>query len=118
MTGGAGSLDELARRIEGSGVTANCLHPGFVATDIGTTHGVVPGLVWKAITRFAAISPEEGAKTSIHLASSPEVEGVSGKYFDKCRPVRTTPASYDQTAQRRLWEISEELTELRERETA
>ena len=101
---------ELARRIEGSGVTANCLHPGFVATDIGVAHGVVPGPIWALITRVAAISPGDGAKTSIHLAGSPEVAGVSGKYFDKCRPVRSSTASYDRDTQRRLWDISADLT--------
>ena len=103
---------ELARRLDGSDVTANCLHPGFVATDIGTAHGVVPGLVWSLMTRVAAISPEDGAKTSIHLAGAPEVAGLSGKYFDKCRPVRSSPASYDRNTACRLWDISAELTSL------
>ena len=103
---------ELARRLDGSGVTANCLHPGFVATDIGTAHGVVPGLVWALITRVAAISPEDGAKTSLHLAGSPAVAGVTGTYFDKCHAVRSSPASYDRDAARRLWDVSAELTGL------
>jgi NAD(P)-dependent dehydrogenase (short-subunit alcohol dehydrogenase family) len=101
---------ELARRIAGSGVTANCLHPGFVATDIGPAHGVVPGIVWRLVTRVAAIPPEEGAETSIHVAGAPDLEGVSGRYFDKCRPVASSPTSRDRDLQRRLWDISAELT--------
>jgi NAD(P)-dependent dehydrogenase (short-subunit alcohol dehydrogenase family) len=101
---------ELARRIEGSGVTANCLHPGFVATEIGPAHGVVPGLVWTLVTKVAALPPEEGAKTSIHAAAAPELEGVNGKYFDKCRPVASSQASHDRETQRRLWDMSAELT--------
>jgi NAD(P)-dependent dehydrogenase (short-subunit alcohol dehydrogenase family) len=103
---------ELARRIDGSGVTANCLHPGFVATEIGTAHGVVPGLVWGLITRIAAITPEEGARTPVYLASSPEIEGVSGKYFDRCRPTPSSHASHDRETARRLWDISADLTGL------
>ncbi len=75
---------ELARRLEGRAITANCLHPGFVATDIGSRHGFVPKILW-SIGKLYAISPDEGARTSVFLASSVEVEGVSGKYFTNCR---------------------------------
>lgn len=103
---------ELARRLQGTGVTANCLHPGFVATNIGQ-NGV--GSVGRSIVKNISslgISPEEGAKTSIYLASSPEIEGVTGKYFVKSIPVRSAPISYDQTLQRQLWEESTKLVNL------
>ena len=106
---------ELARRLQGTGVTANCLHPGFVATNIGQ-NGV--GKVGRSIVKFIfsrlGISPEEGAKTSIYLASSPEIEGVTGKYFAKSIPVRSAPISYDETLQRQLWEESMKLVNLQD----
>jgi len=103
---------ELARRLQGTGVTANCLHPGFVATNIGQ-NGV--GSVGRSITKLifsTGISPEEGAKTSIYLATSPEIEGVTGKYFAKSIPIRSAPISYDETLQRQLWEESAKLVNL------
>jgi retinol dehydrogenase-12 len=99
---------ELARRLEGSGVTANALHPGFVASNFGRSNGGVWGMFMPLVQLFA-ITPQRGAETSIYLASSPAVEGVSGQYFDKQRPVKSSPASYDVAAQRRLWEVSEQL---------
>jgi NAD(P)-dependent dehydrogenase (short-subunit alcohol dehydrogenase family) len=97
---------ELARRLEGTGVTANALHPGFVATGFGHNgRGATKAMIGFA-QRFMAISPEEGAKTSIYLASSPEVEGVTGKYFVKCKPVQSSPASYRLDDMRRLWDLS------------
>jgi retinol dehydrogenase-12 len=102
---------ELARRLEGSGVTANALHPGFVATNmIASNMGNI-----QLFARFAylfAVTPEEGAQTSIYLASSPEVEGVSGKYFYKCKPERSAPQSFDEEVEHRLWEFSAKLTAL------
>jgi NAD(P)-dependent dehydrogenase (short-subunit alcohol dehydrogenase family) len=103
---------ELARRLEATGgtrVTANALHPGFVATDIGVANGFLAGIVWRAVA-LAAITPEQGARTSIHLASAPEVDGVSGQYFVKTRPERSSDVSYDREAATRLWDISAELT--------
>jgi len=103
---------ELARRLEatgGTGVTANALHPGFVATDIGVANGLLAGIVWRAVS-LAAITPEEGARTSIHLASAPEVDGISGQYFVKTRPERSSEVSCDREAATRLWDISAELT--------
>ena len=100
---------ELARRLQGTSVTANCLHPGFVATNFGqsSTAPVIRTAV-KFISRFGT-SPEEGAKTSIYLASSPEVEGVTGKYFVKSIPKRSAAISYDESLQRQLWEQSAKL---------
>ena len=104
---------ELARRLQGAGVTANCLHPGFVATNIGQNGvGSVGRSIVKLIFSRLGISPEEGAKTSIYLASSPEIEGVTGKYFLKSIPVRSAPISYDETLQRQLWEESAKLVNL------
>ncbi len=103
---------ELARMLQGTSVTANCLHPGFVATNFGQNGaGSVGRGIVKLISRLG-ISPEEGAKTSIYLASSPEIEGVTGKYFIKSIPVRSAPISYDETLQRQLWEVSAKLVNL------
>src|SRR5256714_8787580 len=104
---------ELARRLQGTGVTANCLHPGFVATNIGQNGvGSVGRSIVKLIFSRLGISPEEGAKTSIYLASSPEIEGVTGKYFAKSIPVRSAPISYDETLQGQLWDESVKLVNL------
>ncbi len=101
----------LARRLEGTRVTANALHPGVVATGFGRND---PGwLRWGV--RIAApfmLSAEKGARTSLHVAASPELEGVSGRYFANERPVRSSEASYDVAAQERLWEASERLVGL------
>ncbi len=100
---------ELARRLQGTGVTANCLHPGFVATHFGQ-RDVAPAvrLFVKVIGGFGT-SPEKGAKTSIYLACSPEVEGVTGHYFVKSLPRRSAIISYDESLQRHLWERSAQL---------
>jgi NAD(P)-dependent dehydrogenase (short-subunit alcohol dehydrogenase family) len=100
---------ELAQRLRGTGVTANCLHPGFVATGFGDNNG---GL-WRigiAIGKLvAAIPVERGAETPVYVASSPELDDVTGEYFDKCRErVPEGPAQDDGTAAR-LWDESEKL---------
>jgi len=104
---------ELARRLQGTGVTVNCLHPGFVATNIAQ-RDIAP--VLRSIAGFfiplLGISAEEGAKTSLYLASSPEVEGVTGKYFVKSIPVRSVRTSYNEALQQRLWEESAKLVHL------
>src|SRR5205085_10795931 len=103
---------ELARRLQGTGVTANCLHPGFVATHFGQSGaGPAFGLLVKVIGSFGT-SPQEGAKTSIYLASSPEVEGVTGQYFVKSIPKRSAAISYEESLQRHLWEQSAKLVNL------
>jgi NAD(P)-dependent dehydrogenase (short-subunit alcohol dehydrogenase family) len=99
----------LARRLEGTGVTANSLHPGVVASKFGENSKLwfvraIVGL----IKRFA-ITPLQGAQTSIYLATSPQVEGVSGKYFDKKQVAKQNPAATDIAAQEKLWQISEQL---------
>ena len=103
---------ELVRKLQGTGVTANCLHPGFVATHIGQRDvGPAVRLLVKLIGSFGT-SPQEGAKTSIYLASSPDVEGVTGKYFVKSIPRRSASISYDESLQRQLWEQSAKLVNL------
>src|SRR3989475_289985 len=104
---------ELARRLQGTGVTANCLHPGFVASNFGQNGtGPISRAVVNLIFSSFGISPEEGAKTSIFLATSPEVEGVTGKYFVKSIPKRSAPITYDEALQRQLWEESARLVKL------
>jgi NAD(P)-dependent dehydrogenase (short-subunit alcohol dehydrogenase family) len=98
----------LARRLAGTHVTANALHPGAVATNFGQNNAGFMGKLWKLFARFT-LSAEQGAQTSIYLVSSPKVDGVSGKYFDKCKPVRSSGPSNDEVAQERLWAMSEEM---------
>jgi retinol dehydrogenase 12 len=100
---------ELDRRMRGSQVSANALHPGFVATQFAQNNQGWLKPVMKLAGRFA-LSPENGAATSIYLASSPDVRGMSGLYFVSCRPTAADRAAYDQSTARRLWEVSEELT--------
>lgn len=103
---------ELARRLQGMGVTANCLHPGFVATNFGQRGASLPvRLLIKLIARFGT-SSEKGAKTSIYLASSLEVEGLTGQYFAKSIPRRSVPITYDESLQRQLWEQSVKLVNM------
>jgi len=103
---------ELARRLQGTGVTANCLHPGLVATNIAQRDLWPIARTAAKLVLFFGISPEEGAKTSIYLASSPDVEGVTGKYFVKSIPKRSTPISYNESLQQQLWEESAKLVNL------
>ena len=100
---------ELARRLAGSRVTTNAVHPGLVATNIGRNNGFLAWL-FQPLIRFIAKSPKEGAETLIYLASSPEAEGVSGKYFANKRAVRSSANSHDEETARRLWQASAELT--------
>ena len=99
---------ELAERLAGTGVTANCLHPGVVATDFGQKKPGLINVLVKIIRPFL-ITAEKGAATQIHLASSPEVASVTGKYFDKKRAVSSSKESRDVTARKRLWDVSEKL---------
>jgi NAD(P)-dependent dehydrogenase (short-subunit alcohol dehydrogenase family) len=102
----------LARRLAGSGVTANALHPGVVATRIYRSQNRLVNVAAMRVMPVFALSPEKGARTSVYLASSPEVASVSGQYFVKCKPKRSWKTSYDEAAQERLWAISEQLTGL------
>ena len=95
----------LARRLLGTGITANTLHPGVVATEIWRH---VP--ILDLLSRWFMLSPEKGARTTVYLAASPDVATVTGKYFDKCEPKETTPLSRDQALQEKLWSASAALT--------
>lgn len=103
---------ELVRRLGLDGVTFNALHPGHVATDIWRNDFSFIGPALKKVMGFFALTPEQGADNSIFLASSPEISGVSGKYFVKRKPARSSPLSYDQELATSLWEVSAELTSL------
>jgi NAD(P)-dependent dehydrogenase (short-subunit alcohol dehydrogenase family) len=99
---------ELAQRLQGTNVTANCLHPGFVASNFAGNNG------WFVRTAMnfmsGRISVDEGARCSIYLASSPEVQGTSGKYFNfNLKETRSSEESYNQDTAKRLWDVSEKL---------
>jgi NAD(P)-dependent dehydrogenase (short-subunit alcohol dehydrogenase family) len=98
---------ELARRLEGTGVTANCLHPGSVATNLLADFLPTP---LRFVTKIVGVSPEKGAQTPLYLATSPEVEEVTGKYFVNQKPAASSKPSYDRDLARRLWQVSEKLT--------
>lgn len=103
----------LARRLEGTGVTANCLHPGFVRSHFGQNNSFFARTGIALAMRFGnAISVAQGAQTSVHLASAPEVADQTGLYFDECKVVNSSQASYDQPAQEKLWNISAEMVGL------
>jgi len=102
---------ELARRLSGTGVTANCLHPGFVRTGLGRDVTGVAGAIVPLILRLRP-GPPTGARTPVYLASSPEVAGVTGGYFVKCRPAQPSALARDGQAAARMWALSEDLTGL------
>jgi retinol dehydrogenase-14 len=105
---------ELARRLDGTGVTANCLHPGVVATGFGRNQRGLFNVAVRLASPFMWTA-EKGAQSSIFLARDKSVEGVTGKYFDeKSRERRSSHLSYDTKVQRRLWEMSERLTGLKQ----
>lgn len=95
---------ELARRMQGKQVTVNCLHPGAVRTNIWSHAGVFTPLT--LLGSLFMMGPKRGARTSIYLATSPEVEGVTGKYFEKCRPTESSSTSQDPVLACQLWELS------------
>ena len=101
---------ELARRLAGTGVTANSLHPGTVRTGFGTD-GDVSGLFALGIRMGGVFfkSPAQGARTSIHVASAPDLESTTGEYFVSRRVSKPSAAARDDEAARRLWEVSEQL---------
>jgi len=102
---------ELARRLEGSGVTANCLHPGAVSTRLGKNNGSASRIITSLLRPFM-LSPAEGARTSLYLASSPDVSELSGRYFAQMREARCSRAARDPDGARRLWALSAELAGL------
>jgi NAD(P)-dependent dehydrogenase (short-subunit alcohol dehydrogenase family) len=102
---------ELARRLGGSGVTANCCHPGAVATRLGQTDALWTRALGGALRLFL-LTPEQGARTSVWLATAPEVRDTSGRYFARQRELAPARTALDDAAARRLWELSERLTGL------
>ena len=100
---------ELARRLEGTGVTVNCLHPGGIASGLWTNNGPFARFIMKAGTLFLK-TPEQGAQTTIYLASSHEVEGVTGRYYANCKEKTSNKESYDLNVARQLWEVSSRMT--------
>src|ERR1700741_890231 len=101
---------ELARRIEGTGVTANVLHPGFVNTRIGDNVGGISSFIFNLLKFLWARPISRGAETPGYLASSPDVAGISGQYFSDCQIARPSRAAEDDAAARRLWEESVRFT--------
>ena len=108
---------ELAHRLEGSNVTANSLHPGVIRSGFGHTYGGFVSVLIKVARPFL-ITTEKGARTQVYLSSSPVIEGVTGKYFDKCKERSTNKAADEEGAPKRLWDISEEMTGLRSKASA
>ena len=103
----------LADKLKDTQVTVNCLHPGFVKTDIGNkdTQWFVK-IFWTLASRLAGISVESGAQTSVYLASSTEVKGITGKYFEKCKEKEPATLAKDKELQKEVWRVSEQLCPL------
>jgi NAD(P)-dependent dehydrogenase (short-subunit alcohol dehydrogenase family) len=100
---------ELARRLDGTGVTVNVVEPGFVATNLAKNSGSLLYYLGFSLARPLQISAKKGAETPVYLASSDEVAGITGKCFSKLREIRTAQISYDREIQRRLWDVTLEL---------
>ncbi len=105
---------ELARRLAGTGVTANSLHPGNVSTRFASNNASWMGWLTVLFLKCFGVGPADGARTIVYLASSPEVEGMTGRYFYQCQDGDLSPAAQDDQAALRLWEVSEALTGLRD----
>ncbi len=105
---------ELAKRLEGTGVTVNALHPGVISTNLisGRESSLSRGFL-RAISSPFLRSPQKGAEPSVYLASSPEVEGITGKYFDKLREQKSSERSYDEEAGKKLWQVGADLTAMK-----
>jgi len=102
---------ELARRVQARGITANAAHPGPVASNFGRSNRGFFGALFALAGPFM-LTPEKGARTQIWLASSPDVEGVTGKYFAKCREKKPSARALDEATQRRLWDVTAQLVGL------
>jgi NAD(P)-dependent dehydrogenase (short-subunit alcohol dehydrogenase family) len=102
---------ELARRLQGSGITCNAVHPGFTATRMYENSGGIVKL-FSPLIRLMGRSAEEGANTVVYIASSAEVEGVTGKYFADRKTIASSPGSYDETAAQNLYRLTEEVVGL------
>ncbi len=100
---------ELDRRLAGTNVTVNTVHPGAVASGFGVNNGGAMRMGMRVFHQFA-LTPKQGADTVVYLASSPDVEGITGKYWTTRKQVQSSPESYDEAAQKRLWAVSAQLT--------
>lgn len=103
---------ELAKRLEGTNVTTNCMHPGTVRTGFGMQYKGIIGSLFRMVRPFMRGS-QKGAETIIWLAESPELKGVNGKYYYDKKAIKSIPASYDPAVQKRLWDLSEEVIKLK-----
>ena len=103
---------ELAKRVNGYGVTVNCVHPGAVRTNWGDEAGLLG--IGIRIARPFMISSEKGAETPLFVATSPDIEGVTGKYFSKNKVTKSSQESYDESTSKKLWDISMELSGLQQ----
>jgi NAD(P)-dependent dehydrogenase (short-subunit alcohol dehydrogenase family) len=102
---------QLAKQLEGTGVTVNTLHPGVVRTGFGKDHGGLMSIL-VTVGRPFMISPDRAARAAIYLATSPELEGLTGKFFSRGKEKRSSRESYDEASAERLWNVSVELTKL------
>jgi NAD(P)-dependent dehydrogenase (short-subunit alcohol dehydrogenase family) len=102
---------ELAERLEGSGVVANCVHPGGVNTNFGNNNHGLGALIFRAFKPFMR-SPERGADTIVYLARAPEAGEMTGRYLTDRKVISSFEEPHDEAAQKRLWAVSEELTNL------
>lgn len=109
----------LARRLAGTGVTVNCLHPGLVATNVAREAAplwlprpITEIVLYLLLLARVLLTPKQGAQTSLHLATSPAVESLTGRYFARSKEKRSIPVSYDVSLQERIWAVSEQLTGL------
>ncbi len=100
---------ELADRLQGTKITVNALHPGFVATKFGDNNEGFLGSALKVAKALFAINQDKGSETSFYLCTSPEVEGVTGKYFEKCKEKISSPQSRNRNTAKKLWELTEEI---------
>ena len=103
---------EWAQRLEGTGVSVNVVEPGFVATNLGRNSGSIISRLSFGLMRFIQVSPEKGAETSVYMASSNEVEGVTGKCYAKLKETTTSKMSYDTATQKRLWNTTLKLLDI------
>jgi NAD(P)-dependent dehydrogenase (short-subunit alcohol dehydrogenase family) len=103
---------ELARRLQATSVTANALHPGVVSTSFGAEDPGGAQRLFVPFMRPLMKAPAQGAATSIHVASAPDLEQVTGRYFANSRPKRSSKRSYDEAAAARLWQVSADLVGL------
>lgn len=104
---------ELAERLRGTKITTNCLHPGLVRSGFARNNNLLVTALWSVFQMFAgSISVEEGAKPSVYLASAPEMQGVTGRYYDRLTERRSSDLSYNLAARKRLWQVSETLAQV------